>query len=313
MKRTLLFAAALFSATAFSQTLDSDNFNSYTIGNLGTQGGWSRDGGAAAQAKVAEITAATYGKSLQLPRTSTASMWLYKDGFLTTPWVNRTAGNNVAVISTDFYTGSTTAATAASSFQLYADGTAYFMIGSVLYDHVTKSFGLTYTPNGETATVTETLSTGVANNVWTPITMYYNYTSGEIKVKVGTTTYGPFAGTLSKAPTEVDLYTGGGALTSAFDNYIASAVSAATLAVSDVAAAGGVKIKIYPNPATDYINVEADFKVKTIKLIDASGKNVAVSSSDLNKINVTKLEKGVYLLEVQLENGTKTVKKFIKN
>ncbi|WP_379968899.1 T9SS type A sorting domain-containing protein [Epilithonimonas sp. UC225_85] len=312
MKRTLLFTAALLSTAAFSQTLDSDNFNSYTIGNLGTQGGWSRDGGAAAQAKVAEITVATYGRSLSLPRTTTASMWLYKDAFLTTPWVNRTSGNDVAVISSDFYTGTTAAATAASSFQLYADGTAYFMIGSVLYDHVAKAFGLTYTPDGDTATVTEPLATGVANNTWTPIVMYYNSVTGEIKVKIGTTMYGPFAGTVGKAPTEVDLYTGGGALTAGFDNYVASAVSAATLAVSDVSATGGVKIKIYPNPATEYINIEADSKIKTVKLVDASGKNVNISNSDLNKINVSNLEKGVYLLELQLENGTTTVKKFIK-
>jgi len=313
MNKILFFAVALLSNLSFSQTLDSDNFNDYTIGNLGTQGFWSNDGGTAEQAKVAEINIAAYGKSLTLPRTTTSNMWLFKNDFLKTPWLNRTSGNNIAEISADFYTGTTTAVTAASSLQLYADGGDNFMIGSILYDHVAKAYSLTYTRNGNSAIVTQPLTTGAADNTWTPITIFYNYTTGDIHIKIGATIYGPFAGTPAKSPTEVDIFSGGGALTSAFDNYVARAIKMATLAVNDIGSVGGVKIKIYPNPATDHINIEADSKVKKIKIVDASGKNINIAvSTDLNKIDVSHLEKGVYLMELQLEDGTMTVQKFIK-
>lgn len=312
MKKIIFFAVALLSNLSFSQILDSDNFNDYTIGNLGTQGFWSRDGGSSDQAKITEINFSTYGRSLSLSRTTTSNMWLFKNDFLTTPWVNRVAGNNIAVISADFYTGSTNAVTAASSFQLYAGGAENFMIGSIVYDHVAKAFSLTYTRNGNTAIIIQPLMTGFADNIWIPITIYYNYTGGDIHVKIGLSTYGPFPGTPGKAPTEVDIFSGGGALTSGYDNYFARAVNTATLNVNDIASVEGVKIKIYPNPASDYINVEADSKVKTIKLVDASGKNVGSENIHQNKIDVSSLEKGVYLMELQLEDGTVTIQKFIK-
>lgn len=64
-----------------------------------------------------------------------------------------------------------------------------------------------------------------------------------------------------------------------------------------------VKVDIYPNPTSDYINVKLDEPVKNINLYDLSGKLV-LSTVD-NKINVSELNKGTYMLMVN--TGTSTV------
>src|SRR6218665_2513695 len=99
MKRILSFSlTAVMAFSAYSQSLWTDTFESYTIGNLGTQGGWARDGDFAttpAFTKVANIDAA-HGKSFQLASTAGNT-----DGgfhFHTTNWGSKSSANNIFVV-----------------------------------------------------------------------------------------------------------------------------------------------------------------------------------------------------------------------
>lgn len=70
--------------------------------------------------------------------------------------------------------------------------------------------------------------------------------------------------------------------------------------------------KVYPNPATDYIFVEAPVG-SVIKLVDLSGKALFDSyvETSRNRIAMNDLSKGLYLIEITL-NGHKQIKKVIK-
>ena len=69
--------------------------------------------------------------------------------------------------------------------------------------------------------------------------------------------------------------------------------------------------KIYPNPTNDLININSNnnHSFTSVKVYDLSGK-MLIESSD-NKISVSNLSSGVYLLRIMTESGELT-KKFIK-
>ncbi|UZR93209.1 choice-of-anchor D domain-containing protein [Chondrinema litorale] len=76
-----------------------------------------------------------------------------------------------------------------------------------------------------------------------------------------------------------------------------------------------VSVDVYPNPVTDYLNVSMDTEVEgsgKIVLMDAFGKvvyeNDITSYDSKQSIDVTRIDRGLYLLQVQL-GGQKNVKR----
>lgn len=67
---------------------------------------------------------------------------------------------------------------------------------------------------------------------------------------------------------------------------------------------------IYPNPTKGEINIKTDKKIKSFTVLDFSGKSVLKSSS--NKVDISSLPKGGYLLQVEFTDGTTTTEKVIK-
>ncbi len=65
-------------------------------------------------------------------------------------------------------------------------------------------------------------------------------------------------------------------------------------------------ISIFPNPASDYVNVSSSVKMSRITMIDMIGHIVytEIPESNLSKINTGSLNKGIYILKI--ENGTST-------
>jgi len=63
-----------------------------------------------------------------------------------------------------------------------------------------------------------------------------------------------------------------------------------------------IKLKVFPNPSYDVINVPVEIKVKEMQLLDISGKTIQTTSS--NSMNVANLESGQYLIKV-LDNNNK--------
>lgn len=75
------------------------------------------------------------------------------------------------------------------------------------------------------------------------------------------------------------------------------------------------KLCVYPNPATDLINVQSPSIVKSIMIFDISGK-LALLQKPMTTgnipISVSDLSKGVYLIKIETEEGSYTEKFFKK-
>jgi len=71
-------------------------------------------------------------------------------------------------------------------------------------------------------------------------------------------------------------------------------------------------ISIYPNPVKNQLFIELDNqKVTEITIIDYSGRIVKTINSNVNTVNVSDLQQGIYILKVATENGVLT-NRFIK-
>ena len=62
-------------------------------------------------------------------------------------------------------------------------------------------------------------------------------------------------------------------------------------------------INVYPNPATDIIQVEYTGKVEQLTVLNMNGK-VILTSSNVTTINVNELEKGLYFLQIKTSQGS---------
>ena len=67
---------------------------------------------------------------------------------------------------------------------------------------------------------------------------------------------------------------------------------------------------IYPNPATDVINIVSDKNLSTVSIYDAAGR-IALQSSN-NTINVENLAKGTYIVSIKYADGSVETKKILK-
>ena len=87
-----------------------------------------------------------------------------------------------------------------------------------------------------------------------------------------------------------------------------------TLSVSDIGLSN--TFKVFPNPAKKKLNIEFQKVISTgkIEIYDLLGKQVIteiIASNNFLQIDVTALDRGVYLLKISSENGEET-KRFIK-
>lgn len=66
-------------------------------------------------------------------------------------------------------------------------------------------------------------------------------------------------------------------------------------------------VELYPNPASDFVNINSKFKIKSWEIYDMSGKQILKGNS--NKIDVANFIKGVYMINIMFENGKNVSKK----
>lgn len=84
-----------------------------------------------------------------------------------------------------------------------------------------------------------------------------------------------------------------------------------SLAVDD-ANASSKKIGVYPNPVKDILNFTNSDKIGSIKIYDSAGKQV-ISQKSAENLNVSQLTKGVYFIEFENIEGSRSYEKIIKN
>lgn len=83
-----------------------------------------------------------------------------------------------------------------------------------------------------------------------------------------------------------------------------------TLATSEVLAKN--KLRIYPNPFTDIINIDNVENVKSASVIDLSGRVLKSFNGVSSSINLSDLKEGIYILALDYKDGSKSSHKIIK-
>ena len=67
-------------------------------------------------------------------------------------------------------------------------------------------------------------------------------------------------------------------------------------------------ISIYPNPADVAVNISSRDQILSVGMFDLAGKQASISNKVSNFIDVSHLNKGVYIMEFQLQKGRVTKK-----
>lgn len=348
MKKTLLTLAAFsFVAFASAQSIITQNFDGLTIGNVGTditgqtagQGGFftlSNNGVAPTTSTNAanenfQIVAgtATQGNVLQLtgPNGNLGARFMFSEG-LETFWDARPDGEDIIEINWSFYSGEPTASKNNMRGVLYnADGTK--VLGGLSFAMDTKVLSAIsyYTNNGSSANYLFNLATGglvLEPSTWYTFGFSFNNATGEVIVRTGDgeangTIQGAAAG---EAPFEFNIVaTAGGvaatpntvAAVGLYDNLVIGTSSEDTLlSVADNAAQASV-VSVYPNPASDVVNIAgadiskvtfADINGRTVKSLNVNSTQATISISDLST--------GVYMMTVETADGATTTKKLLK-
>ncbi|KPE51380.1 T9SS type A sorting domain-containing protein [Chryseobacterium indologenes] len=83
-----------------------------------------------------------------------------------------------------------------------------------------------------------------------------------------------------------------------------------TLGTSEVAKKD--LLKIYPNPFSDVISISDWDKVKSVSVVDVSGRIIRTIEDISSEMNLSELKTGLYILNVQYKDGTKSSHKIIK-
>lgn len=72
------------------------------------------------------------------------------------------------------------------------------------------------------------------------------------------------------------------------------------------------KVKVYPNPFTDGINL-SDFKnIKSVSVIDLSGRHLKIIENPASFIHLDQLKSGIYILSLLMKDGSKQSLKIIR-
>ena len=85
----------------------------------------------------------------------------------------------------------------------------------------------------------------------------------------------------------------------------------ATLSNNDFSINNDNNIKVFPNPSSTIFKIVSDTNIDKITIFDTLGKEILTQTQNNNEVNIEKLSKGIYLIEIFSENE-KIYKKLIK-
>ena len=327
MKKKLLlkiiFLGSLFAADA--QTLITDNFNGYTIGNVtttidglgaGSEGYvlFSENGDSPpttttnatpAVAQIVSIGAANNALQMTGPNGDQGASYLWRNGFEAT-WNTRTVGNNIIEVEVDINPGAVT--TSQNDIGVYIfDSTYKILSGFVVKAATRELFQVVYSNrDGNLNTHNYSLNnTILPANVTSKIRISYNKTIQQAVIQCSAfpaevqdyTITGSAEATAD--PIEIDFValngttitppiTNAAAATMVFDNLVIRASSASSpLGIEDNMLLSS-QLSVYPNPATNIINITNtnDILVNNIEITDLNGRTV----KSVNYNNVTETQ-----------------------
>jgi hypothetical protein len=74
-------------------------------------------------------------------------------------------------------------------------------------------------------------------------------------------------------------------------------------------------LRVFPNPASDYLRVESDAPVSTIGIFSITGSKITEYggiNENVRSINVSGLSRGIYILRIEFVSGKVLSRKFVK-
>ncbi|MDR1876082.1 MAG: T9SS type A sorting domain-containing protein [Flavobacteriaceae bacterium] len=323
MRKNLFILGVLISVPFYAQVLESDDYESYTLGNVGTQGNHTLTSGTASNYQIIEKDT-EHGKSLQVTGSGEAyntRRTIYKSG-LKEAWDAREQGNDILTVSIDFYTGSSSSQREAGSVILESGSNN--VIAGILFNNSSGTL-IVITP--EDTHLSNSNFPTVPKNTWITLAYTYNNNTGEIKYYLegdrfytfptsqqqATNNLVPLRHEIRNTPPYQSGYNSS-ELTAVVDNYKIEA-RAYNLGTEDLVSPNTSATTIYPNPVKDIFSVKlsdkfGDSNVK-VTITDFSGKIVKQFTANAESYDISELTTGVYL--VTFDNGTvKETKKLIK-
>ncbi|MEM6262737.1 MAG: lamin tail domain-containing protein [Bacteroidota bacterium] len=88
-------------------------------------------------------------------------------------------------------------------------------------------------------------------------------------------------------------------------------ISGQSSSIQDLTAANQ-QITLYPNPASQFVRIEAPDRIEEVEIYSMEGKLVRQVTSETNLLKVEDLNTGIYLLRVFSDNSWKTVRLMIE-
>lgn len=70
-------------------------------------------------------------------------------------------------------------------------------------------------------------------------------------------------------------------------------------------------IKIFPNPAKDFINIQTKKNIETIEIINSSGSTVLVTDGNNKTLSVNNLSNGLYIIRIKDNSHEKFIQKLL--
>jgi hypothetical protein len=68
-------------------------------------------------------------------------------------------------------------------------------------------------------------------------------------------------------------------------------------------------LAVYPNPATDFVNIQqSEVALQKIEIYSMNGQLIRSENNNLEKINISRLKSGMYIMKLYAENTSKTIK-----
>ncbi len=92
------------------------------------------------------------------------------------------------------------------------------------------------------------------------------------------------------------------------DSQVASLYSSETLGINEINK--NSKVNVYPNPVKDILNIKSDNKLESVDVFSLNGQKLMTTQQ--NKIDVSKLSSGVYIIKTTDKKGSVETQKIIK-
>lgn len=345
----LASASGLF----FGQSVFTDNFEAATLGNLGTditgvtagQGGWYITAAAAATNSAAsnfqvENNTAVHGKVLSILGSAgpTGTKQINQNNKLVSVWGTRTPGNDILTYEFDVFSGATTTSQNTGRVYLWDGSAANKCVIGFALNMATKQHTLVAyidpaevnpSETGEVGNWGFTFNTALEANTWYKVGLAWDSATGEIAYKIINETTGAvvidqfyngagvgavpnLANIQVLAVPNTTVIANTVAANLLFDNIQLKATdSIDLLAVGDVVDTKS-KLSVYPNPFTDVLKISDVKGVKSVSVNDISGRQVKTLAPSA-ELNLSSLKSGLYIVNLQMEDGSvksfKTIKK----